>query len=348
MSIFSEDSLFLKVASKALIAGLEELPVVGAMVKISNTCWQVLHDEQERLDHDQRIAQLELAAEIPPSQARQIAAEAIQEAKQQGQAISPERAEAVQDLIAAMPAQIRQRTKATLNQARRQGTALVTVLPVTSQFNTHDRATFYSSLFPQRRPQFQPGDAIPHYNPEWRLEHLLGIGGFGEVWLAKHRLLADEPPQAIKFYQDATYTQMLEREAKNLYRLRKELPAGMPHIVSLLDIQLSETPYWLAFEYIAGGTLESRMRLGAMDWRTTWQLFEPILIGMSQVHALNIVHRDLKPANILLTETGEPQIADFGIGKIVAEHTALTQRTSKTFTTLGYGTQGYMSPEQQD
>ncbi|KOR27930.1 hypothetical protein TI04_12205, partial [Achromatium sp. WMS2] len=154
----------------------------------------------------------------------------------------------------------------------------------------------------------------------------------------------------MKLCQDETSAKILKSEASNLYALRRQLPANTKqtrHIVALLDLQLTAMPYWLAFEYIDGGTLESRMRLGPLNWAAAWGIFEPILDAMIQVHSLNIVHRDLKPANILLDQQSQPHIADFGIGKILADQDVKQRNTQASFTVAGYGTFGYMSPEQQ-
>ncbi|KOR28678.1 hypothetical protein TI05_16475, partial [Achromatium sp. WMS3] len=312
-------------------------------------CWQALKNFQEEAAQEERIMQLEQAAALTPTEARDIAQAVIAELRRNGQQIASDQAEAVQDIISVMPDQIRERTRATLDHAQRLGTQAIAALPVTDRFAIDEREAFYSGLYPRRRPQFRVGEPIPHYGFEWRLERLLGTGGFGEVWLAKHRRLRSKPMMAVKFCQDETSSKLLKKEEAILDKLIEQLPETMPNIVSLLELNLTEMPYWLAFEYIEGGTLESRIRLGAMDWPTAWSLFEPILQGMAAVHDLGIVHRDLKPANILLDIEQQPAIADFGIGKLLATKTAATQRSqrSQSLTTRGYGSVGYMSPEQK-
>ncbi|KOR28535.1 hypothetical protein TI03_04510, partial [Achromatium sp. WMS1] len=344
------NNILLKVATRALLVGMEEIPVVGGLIKIGRECWQALQNAQEQAEQEERILQLEQAAAITPTEARNIAQEVVAELRNNGQQITNDKAEAVQDIISIMPDQIRERTQATLDHAQRLGTQAIAVLPVTNRFATNEREAFYTGLYPRRRPQFQVGAPIPHYGFEWRLERLLGTGGFGEVWLAKHRRMRSKPLMAVKFCQDVTSAKLLKKEEAILDRLIEQLPDTMPNIVSLLELNLTEMPYWLAFEYIDNGTLESRIRLGAMDWSTAWNLFNPILQGMAAVHDLNIVHRDLKPANILLDNKQQPSIADFDIGKLLATQIATTQRSqrSQSLTTRGYGSVGYMSPEQKD
>jgi len=242
---------------------------------------------------------------------------------------------------------IREKTQATLRCAKQTGTAAHTVLPVTAQFAEEEREAFYRSLFPARRSAFKSGDSLPHHNPEWQLQDLLGSGGFGEVWAARHAFLGEQ--WAVKFCQDADSAKILRREAQTLYTLRQTLPKH-PHIVALKDLQLKHEPYWLAFEYVPGGTLESLIRVAPMSFEQALELLLPVIEAMAQVHAAGMIHRDLKPANLLIGADGGLKIADFGIGKVTAEQDAgqrrLTQMTC--FTTQGYGSVGYMSPEQAE
>jgi serine/threonine protein kinase len=119
-----------------------------------------------------------------------------------------------------------------------------------------------------------------------------------------------------------------------------------PHIVRLIDINLTVEPYWLAFDFVDGGTLEALMQAAPLDWQESLNWFRPIVEAVAAVHRINIVHRDLKPANILLTTDGVPKIADFGIGKITAENETMTRATRSQYTLLGAGSSGYMSREQ--
>jgi hypothetical protein len=315
--------LFLRVAARALLLSLEEIPVAGALVRIGRGCWEFIKEYQDESQQDERIAQLEQAAACSPQEAQQIAVEVIAEVQASGQVINPQLAEAVTDLIAVMPARIGERTRATLTHARRLGTKAVTVLPVTSEFSVAAQEAFYTGLFPPSRPLFRAGDTLPGDN-KWQLERLLGVGGFGEVWLVQNKAMPSLK-WAVKFCGDVTNAKMLKGEANRLIAIKDKLPVGTAHIVALLNLQLEVMPYWLAFEYIDGGTLESKMRLGAMAWPAAWELFQPLLQGMAHVHELEIVHRDLKPANVLLAGGTVPRIADFGIGQILADKNAATR-----------------------
>lgn len=328
-----------------LICGMKPVPIAGAVVEFVADWWKFsdeLQQNQQRLALEERVAQLEEAMAITPEQARAIAQEVIAAERQQGLEISEEKAQAVTAIASALPANIRERTQATLRQARRHGTALHTVLPLTDSTNNTAQREFYRSLLPARCPRFRENETIPYGPPQWRLVQLIGSGGFGEVWEVRHQQLGDQ--FAVKFCQDSVSAQALQREAEALFKLRKDLPEH-PHIVRLVDLQLEQEPYWLAFEYVSGGTLEALMRAKSFTWQEALQVFIPVLQGMSAVHSLNIVHRDLKPANILLTESGVPKIADFGIGKVLIEQEQQRSLISPSLF-VAAGSVGYAPPEQ--
>ena len=94
-------------------------------------------------------------------------------------------------------------------------------------------------------------------------------------------------------------------------------------------------------EYLPGGTLKQRLT-GLLPWQEAARLLLPIAHALEYAHQLKIVHRDIKPANILLTQTGEPMLSDFGIAKILESE----ETSSLTGTGVGIGTPEYMAPEQ--
>lgn len=351
MNNINKGKIFLKAAIRSLIVGIEELPVIGVTFKMGKVFWDTwvteLKNAQDALPEVERAEQLEQAAAITPQEARQLAQAMFVELQQQRQEFEPQQQEAVLDITSVLPARIRERTHATLSHAKRFGTAAQVVLPLTTRAALPERATFYRSLLPISRPLFQPGATLPNTNPEWKLVELLGIGGFGEVWHCRHNYLGKE--QAVKFCQDQANITIMQNEAKNLYRLQQILPEH-PHIVRLYDLQLRKQPFWLAFEYVTGGTLESLIRArGVMPEAEALQLLVPLWQALAEVHKLGIVHRDIKPANILLDAQGRLKLSDFGIGKVMAEKMAVTMhsRRAQSLTMRGYGTLNYMSPEQE-
>jgi serine/threonine protein kinase len=192
-------------------------------------------------------------------------------------------------------------------------------------------------MLPSRVPKFRPGDGLPGRSG-WTLHELLGAGGFGEVWLARHAFIPN--PRAVKFCTDPqARAKLASHEGKVIARVMDQ--GHHPNIVALLDAVLDGDAPWLMYEYVGGGNLT--------DLIHRWQGIPPadrercVVAAMYELseavaafHRLAppIVHRDLKPSNILLTvHNGRDKdgggkdiglavglrITDFGIGGVAMD-----------------------------
>ena len=129
-----------------------------------------------------------------------------------------------------------------------------------------------------------------------------------------------------------------------LKRFRREIRAlgklMHPHIVPLLDFgSIHGVPY-LVMPYLSGGTIQDSIGK-VWDWYDAAQIIIPIAQALAYAHSKGIIHRDVKPANILLAESGEPELSDFGLMKMLKED------ASQDLTGSGMvGTPDYMAPEQ--
>ena len=166
----------------------------------------------------------------------------------------------------------------------------------------------------------------------------LGEGGMATVYKAYDTRL--ERHVAIKvILTQKQYTEKFlkrfEREARALAQLTH------PNIVGIIDYGDHEGLPYLVMEYIPSGTL--KLRLGKpIPYQEAARMLAPIARALAYAHEKKIIHRDIKPANILITQSGEPMLSDFGIAKILeAEETV-----DLTGTGIGVGTPEYMSPEQ--
>lgn len=166
----------------------------------------------------------------------------------------------------------------------------------------------------------------------------LGVGGMAIVYKAIDTRL--DRSVALKVIRaenlaEAAFVERFEREARALARLNH------PNIVHINDFgELNGLPY-LEMDYVPGGTLEKL--LGAMiPWSEAARFLAPVAYALDYAHQQGVVHRDVKPSNILITQSGEPMITDFGIAKIME----LDRSTLVTLPGFGVGTPEYMSPEQ--
>jgi hypothetical protein len=129
-----------------------------------------------------------------------------------------------------------------------------------------------------------------------------------------------------------------------LDRFRRELDIiaqlEHPHILPVYDFgEIGGSPY-IVMRYMGGGSLYDRLRLGPVPQAEVLAILDQIAQALDFAHARDIIHRDLKPANVLLDESGNAYLADFGLAKTMAGSRDLT----RTGTILG--TPAYMSPEQ--
>jgi serine/threonine protein kinase len=183
-------------------------------------------------------------------------------------------------------------------------------------------------FLPARLARFRPGDR-PAGIGDWELTELLGVGGFGEVWKARHRFFDGIAPVALKFCLDeSARDRLLQHEAAVLNQVMRQ--GRHPGIVPLLDASLTTNPPCLRYELIEGGDLAGLVR----DWQQTgervpWDRATRVLLGLARIvgfaHRLQppIVHRDLKPANVLVQRGADGEVVlrvtDFGIGGVAAQ-----------------------------
>ena len=172
----------------------------------------------------------------------------------------------------------------------------------------------------------------------YRVEAVLGQGGMGRVFLARHAaaLAADAAPVALKVLSQTGDETARVRFRRELAAARRVEGEGTARV---LDGDPDADPPWLATEYIDGPTLDGLVaERGPLPAQAAAGLAVGVAGALSTIHAAGVVHRDLKPANIILAPDG-PRVVDFGIAR-TADSTTL----SVTGWTMG--TPGYMSPEQ--
>jgi serine/threonine-protein kinase len=184
----------------------------------------------------------------------------------------------------------------------------------------------------------------------YRLVERLGQGGMGEVWRAKHRLLAR--PAAIKLLQPTlgegasaeTALRRFEREAQVTSQLRS------PHTVELWDFGVAgDGRFYYVMELLDGLDLDTLVkRHGPLPAERVIHLLRQVCHSLAEAEARGLVHRDIKPANILVCRYGgDPdfvKVLDFGIVKVT--HAAPGADAAVTQENVLRGTPAFIAPEQ--
>ncbi len=118
--------------------------------------------------------------------------------------------------------------------------------------------------------------------------------------------------------------------------------AGVSHanVVRIFDLGVADDHAWIAMEYLAGGTLASRISRSRLTPGEALAAVRELARGLAAVHAVGILHRDLKPANVMLREDGSLVLIDFGLAR------EMQGRAGMTSPGMIFGTPWYMSPEQ--
>ncbi|HMI54835.1 MAG TPA: protein kinase, partial [Gemmatimonadaceae bacterium] len=174
----------------------------------------------------------------------------------------------------------------------------------------------------------------------YRLLERIAEGGMGEVWKAHDDNL--DRDVAIKILlrgtvSNATTRERFRREALVLSRL------SHPGVATIFDFDTRDGYEFLVMEYVAGGTLESRLAAGPLRLDDLLRLGSAIADALDNAHRHGFLHRDLKPGNIALTADGQPKILDFGIALLLSGD-RVTGRITEAGTFVG--SLPYMAPEQ--
>jgi eukaryotic-like serine/threonine-protein kinase len=201
-------------------------------------------------------------------------------------------------------------------------------------------------LFPTPGPDPGPAAAIPspwHTGaelpqvPGYEVEALLGRGGMGLVFKARHLRL--NRFVALKMLITGAYAGPHERAR---FQREAEAVAGLRHanIVQVHDVGDHEGWPYFTMELLEGGSLAQALLGAPQPARQAAALVATLAEAIHVAHRGGIVHRDVKPANILLTAEGTPKIADFGLARHFEGEPALTLSGARI------GTPSYMAPEQ--
>lgn len=172
---------------------------------------------------------------------------------------------------------------------------------------------------------------------DYELQGELGRGGMGVVYRVRQRSLDRDVALKLLRVADGASEEVLrrfEREARLLAKLRHR------HVVGVHEVGATDGRLYFTMDLVPGTSLRERLKEGPLPPASAVRLVRQVAAAVAYVHSHGLVHRDLKPANVLLDETGDAVVTDFGLALDLLADEGLTE------TGQLLGTPAYMAPEQ--
>ncbi|MFT4128335.1 MAG: protein kinase, partial [Gordonia sp. (in: high G+C Gram-positive bacteria)] len=171
----------------------------------------------------------------------------------------------------------------------------------------------------------------------YRIDAPIARGGMSAVYLGLDLRLGRDVAVKVmdtRYAGNPQFLRRLEFEARAVAGLKH------PGLVAVYDQGVDDDIAFLVMELVEGGSLRELLReRGPMPPHAVVAVADPLLGGLGVAHAAGLVHRDIKPENVLISDSGEVKLADFGLVRAVAE-------SGITSTSVILGTAAYLSPEQ--
>ncbi|SEA07078.1 MULTISPECIES: protein kinase [unclassified Mycobacterium] len=193
---------------------------------------------------------------------------------------------------------------------------------------------YHCRVQPSRQPDPLIGAVL---DGRYRVDAPIASGGMSTVYRGLDtrldRLVALKVMDS-RYSGDQQFLTRFQREARAAAGLKS------PGLVAVYDQGFDGRHPFLVMELVEGGTLRELLReRGPMPPHAVAAVLAPMLDGLAVAHEAGLVHRDIKPENVLISDSGEVKIADFGLVRAVAE-------AKITSTSVILGTAAYLSPEQ--
>ncbi len=182
-----------------------------------------------------------------------------------------------------------------------------------------------------------PGTMFGRY----RIDGVLGSGGMGLVYLARDTRMERHVALKIPRFDLEGKLNLIER-----FRREARVMAAVQHrnLCPIIHVDEQEGRHYLTMAYINGEPLSQVMKSGSfLPMQQIAEWIGKLAMALDAAHQAGIVHRDLKPANIIIDQSGEPILMDFGLAWLVHE---MDSRVTQAGAIIG--TPAYMSPEQAE
>jgi len=185
---------------------------------------------------------------------------------------------------------------------------------------------------------------------EWRIEEVLGVGGFGIVYKARgiyfNELVAIKEyfPSSISERDSEDTVVPIDSEAEEVHALglkkfveeakllwNLSTPTRHPNIVSVRSLFEIHGTAYMVMDFEDGLSLSRMLKQGRrFNERSLWSILQPISEGLERAHRVGVLHRDIKPPNILINEDNRPVLIDFGSARFEAAEATSTKVTFHT------------------
>ncbi len=187
------------------------------------------------------------------------------------------------------------------------------------------------------RAKNDPGPTLPFDLGDYELQHVLGKGGMGIVYLANQKQL--NRMVAVKMIRggmlaDESDVRRFYTEAQAVARLNH------PGIVPVYQFGQRAGHHFFSMAYICGSDLQRKLYAECLDPKQAARYVRDVARAIDHAHHKGVLHRDLKPANVLIDEQDQVHVTDFGLAK------HMDGDSSVTGTGAALGTPHYMAPEQ--
>jgi eukaryotic-like serine/threonine-protein kinase len=182
-------------------------------------------------------------------------------------------------------------------------------------------------------------DWLPERIGKYKILGILGMGGMGVIYRAEQEMINRIVALKVlspQYSQDKESSIRFETEAKAVSMLQHQ------NIVQLYEYGEEGGSRYFTMQFIDGDSLASRIEQKKfMPVEKIIDYAKQICRGLRYAHGMNVIHRDIKPGNVLIDKSEVVRVTDFGIAKVVSQH-------SITLTGITVGTPEYMSPEQAE